>query len=320
MAITASTSTAIPRQDLAGSILATKLVHEPIATAIFTPFDVGLKRGGFGKVPLAALLHRASVARAAGGSYNRSSWKFEDDSYACQEYGHEEVKDDTESKMYASVLDYEQVLAARGRGILLREQEARVQAIVHSTTNFPLSGNTGKTVSNAWSDRTNGTPVTDCADARAGVRARYGFDPDTIQISRDRWDALWQNAEIRDNSKYVMAIEAPMPDEAARAHLARMLGFRELLIGDIPYNSANEGQTASVANIWPANRAFVFKKAMTRDIAEPSVGRTMVWQEDGGLLYVEEYRSEDRRSDIIRVRQHLQEKLMLDCGYLLAGT
>lgn len=320
MAITASTSTAIPRQDLAGSLMTTKMLYAAIATAIFVPFTVGLKRGGFGKIPLAALLQRVNAARAASGHYNRSTWKFDDDSYACQEFGHEETKDDSEAKMYGSVMDYEAVLAGRGRGIIVREQEARVQAIVHSTSNFPLSGNTGKTVSNAWSDRTNATPITDCADARAGVRARYGFDPDTIQISRDRWDPLWQNAQIRDNSKYVMNIEAPMPSDAARAHMASMLGFRELLIGDMPYNSADEGQTASVANIWPANRVFVFKKAESQDIAEPCIGRTMSWEEDGGLLLVEEYRSEDRRSDVIRVRQHLQEKLLLDCGYLLAGT
>lgn len=321
MAITASTSTAIPRQDLAGSIMATKQVWSPIALQIFVPFRVGNKAGGFGKVPLAALLHRASVARAASGAYNRSTWKFEDDSYACKEYGHEEIKDDSERKLYQSVLDYETVLANRGRGILVREQEARVQAIVHSSANFPLSGNTGKTVSNAWSDRANATPITDCADARAGVRARYGFDPDVIQIGKDRWDALWQNAQIRDNSKYVMQIEAPSADDAAaKAHMARMLGFRELLVGDMPYNSADEGQTASVSNIWIANRAFIFRRAETMDLADPCIGRTMYWEEDGGLMYAEEYRAEDRRSDVVRVRQHLQEKLLLDCGYLLAGT
>lgn len=320
MSITKSTSTSLPRQDLAASLMSTAMLWTPIADVLFPEFPTPKKSGGFGVVPAKALLQRADVARAKDGGYNRTTWVFQDDSYSCKEYGHEERADDSERENYSDVLDYEMVLAHRGRMILAREREARVTSIVLNTTNFPLSGNTGKTVSTAWTNTSTATPIADCASARDGIRNRYGITGDCIVIPISRWDYLWQNSSIRDGMKYVVKVDVPdVTDMAARAALAQALGFRELFIGDMPYDSADEGQTVSISNLWTATRAFVFRRARTRDLAEPCLGRTMAWQQDGGVLAVEEYRSEDRRSDVYRVRQHVQEKKLLDIGYLLDG-
>ena len=51
--------------------------------------------------------------------------------------------------------------------------------------------------------------------------------------------------------------------------------------------------------------------ATTDSLKDPAVGRTFLWVEDSpDLMVSESYREEQTRSDIIRVRQNVAEKLI----------
>ena len=71
------------------------------------------------------------------------------------------------------------------------------------------------------------------------------------------------------------------------------------------------GPDATITNIWDYEYAALIKTASGQDITEPCVGRTFLWTEDSPTNpIVEEYREENRRSDIFRVRHNVGEQLI----------
>jgi hypothetical protein len=62
--------------------------------------------------------------------------------------------------------------------------------------------------------------------------------------------------------------------------------------------------------------------AVTDDIREPCLGRTFHWGEDGSQIggLMESYREEQKRSDIIRCRHDVDEKVLYtQMGHLLSN-
>lgn len=316
---TLHTSATIPRQDLAGSLMETSLDQMgPIASLLMPEFPVPEQNGRFGKVPVEALLARADVRRAARGKYNRSTWELEDDSYNCDEYGHEEVADERERRMYDMYLDYEVVLSRRGQGILVREQEIRTKDLLHNTSTFPQSGNTGVAVTNEWDDAANATPIDDVHAGIEGIRARCGLVPDTLQVAFSTLFDLSRCDQILERLKYTEKPGGLLP----AAEIARALGIKRVVAPGSAsmYNSANLGLAPSLADIWSNEYAFLCVTDASKDISAPCIGKTFVWEEDGGMLTVEQYPDPESRADIYRVRQSTDEKVLLTaCGYLFSN-
>lgn len=301
------------RAELTGFLLEHPGTQNYIATEIMPVMSVPEKNGHFLKVPREAMLTLQKVARSPKGSYHRSDFAMEDDTWACKEYGHEEPMDDGEARMYRRHGQYDEVLAVRARAILLLQQEARMKTICHNTTTFTQSGNTGLAVTNEWDDNANATPIDDVQAGKAGIRARGGpTDNLKLQISWGTWGDLWRCDQILQNIKYVVGGTTPdQMDMAARATMAQQLGVKQIIVADAYYNSAVEGETPVIADIWTGEYAFLFNAPTGADINTPCFGRTMAWDEDGGLFTAEPYREDATRGDVIRVRQHVQEKTLL---------
>lgn len=311
---TRPTTLTIDRADLAGSFAEAKLDFRPIGIEMLTPTPVPKERGNFGVIPIEALLQRADTRRKARSGYNRTDWELDQDSYDCKENGHEEVVDDSERVNYADIYDYEKVLAMRGRRILAQEQEIRIKDLLHNTTTFPLSGNTGLDTSTVWATVASATPIADVNAAHNGIRARCGMKGNFLQINLKTHRYLSRTAEILDVLKYTKAPVGLLPTE----ELAAVFGVDEVIVADMMYNSAKQGQAASLSEIWSDSYAFVGVKARTADIAETCLGRTFVQETDGGLLTVESYRDETKRADVLRTRQKSHEKVIYTaCGFLL---
>ena len=59
-----------------------------------------------------------------------------------------------------------------------------------------------------------------------------------------------------------------------------------------------------------------------QDLKEPSLGRTFIWEEDApGMIVTEQYREEQTRSDVYRVRQNTDECIQFaGAGYIVTGV
>jgi len=93
--------------------------------------------------------------------------------------------------------------------------------------------------------------------------------------------------------------------------LARVFGVPRVWVAGAVYDSAGKGQAASIADIWDDEYAALVRVSNGQDLMEPCVGRTFLWTADSPQSpIVEEYRDEEHRSDVYRVRHHVAEEFI----------
>jgi hypothetical protein len=107
---------------------------------------------------------------------------------------------------------------------------------------------------------------------------------------------LVANATIRATLTGVMAGTVA----TVRTNLAAILGLDELIVSDRNYNTAVEGVTASYSPVIDDD-ILIVAVPNSPGLMTPSAGLTFAWNEGGrGNLYVERYREENIKSDILR--------------------
>lgn len=103
-----------------------------------------------------------------------------------------------------------------------------------------------------FNDYDNSDPISVFATARAAVRAGCGVPPDTATMDWDVWNQLRYHPQILDTLGY----KDNRPGGLTSDELAQAMGVRRILIGEASYNSAKEGQTASLAPVWGKHIVF----------------------------------------------------------------
>lgn len=319
-----SSSLATLRPDLVDSFMEFDLEMEKqgyIALNVFPVIEVGLQSDNPGKIPIEQLLQIGETARNSGGGYNRGSWKFETFSYATREHGWEEPVDDRDAKRYRHFFNAEQIAAARAYGFVTRNQEQRAAAALFNASTWTGASLT-TAVTNEWDDAANATPITDVEAAVRLVYAGSGLWPNALVINRKVFRNLRNCDSVIDRINSAGAGSPSKPEDVTAAMLSAVFDLPHIIIGGGSKNSANEGQAASVAQVWSDEYAMVCRVAETNDIREPCVGRTFHWSEDGSNIggTIETYRDEVVRSDIVRVRHETDEVVMYAAaGHLLSN-
>lgn len=261
--------------------------------------------------------------RGADGRYPRASYKMTPLTWSTSERGLEINLDDRKKKIYVGGGSLEVYSAMFEVDALLRAREQRVINLLTNTADWTGSANTAS-VGASW--KTNTTDISaDVIAALDGIFQKCGANPInsyiTMVISFKMWQYLSQNKALLDRMKYVTFVDGriPLPQLAAAA------GVNEVLVSGMPQNSANEGATASVANFWPDGTVGFYVLAQTGNPEEPCIGRTFAFNGDGGIgpdgVVLESYREEQSRSDILRVRFDIDERVhSLIFGFTLTGA
>lgn len=279
-------------------------------------FETLKKAAEYPVIPVEVFLKLQETARASRSAYGRSDYEFEDGNYSCAEHGWEEPVDDTESELYSDYFDCEEMAVRRATDIILRGQEKRIADMVMNTGNFSAHAASVK-----WSTLATAAPR---ANVKAGVTAMRnatGLEPNVLVISKTTFDNAMLSAEIKDYIKYTNPILVES-EEAQRKLLASYLGIGEILVGNAIYDSAKKGKALTAANIWPDAYGMLARVATTpKDLKEPCIGRTFLWTADSPQnLVTEQYREDQTRSNVYRVRQHTDECFVtIAAGYLLSN-
>lgn len=291
-----------------------------ISHRVLPVFEAMKQSGPFGRIPIEQLLQTRDTKRAPGSGYARGNWTFTPDSYATDEHGWEEPVDDRERDMYREYFEAEQVAAMRAFLMVLTNAEKRAADLIFNSTTWTGSSLT-TAVTNEWDDSANATPIVDVEAAVQTVWDNSGLWPNALVINRKVFRNLRNCAEIIDRSKSqgFMDVRA---GEINEAQLAQVFDLDHIIVAGSPENTANEGQSASLSPIWSNEYAMVCRIAISNDIREPCIGRTFHWGEDGSDIggTVETYRDEPKRSDIVRVRHDVDEKVLYtEAGHLLSN-
>lgn len=304
MGVDYSGSRAVPRLELGEAALEfIQQQNEFIGTQVLPIFPTKKKASVYPAITRESITREADTKRAPRGNYNRDGFSAKDKQYNCEEFGLEGALDDGERTLYSSDFDAElttvQIITRR----VLQAQERRISGLVFNTTTFtgaPLyTDNSAAPWTSASAD-----VVAQVRAAREKVRANSGMDPNTVIFSKANLDRLLNNNVIKGAIQYV----ARLTEAELLNALADILGVKQVLVGRGIYNTAKEGKTFVSGDIWNPSYAMVAVIGDPNRLSDPSVGRTFLWTSDSPEnATVEQYRDDASRSDIFRVRQHVDE-------------
>jgi hypothetical protein len=318
-----SSSLATLRPDLASSFEEFPLEMDRagfIGLRVATETPVEMAAGTFGKIPVEQLLQKGDTARAPGAGYGRGKWTFDKDTYATKENGWEEPVDDNESAMYGRYVNSYDMAARRAYDKVLRNLETRISAAIFNTTTWtgtPLA----TALSAAWSTASSSTPITNINAAVRKVRDNSGLWPNTLILTKEAFRQVRMSQQIIDIVKYSGYYDPTQVGITTRV-LSQAFDLPNILVSGGTLNSADEGQSATFTNIWDPTMAMVCYLNPSMDTRVPTLARCFHWGGDGSDINgaFESYREESTRSDIVRVRNQSDEKVMYaELGHLLTG-
>ena len=290
-----------------------------IAPLVARVFESPEQSGTYGRIKLEELMKEPELGRNSRGEYNRTNFGFDDQTFATKEKGLEIPIDDRQSKIYKTWFDFEVVTTRNCLGIVLRGAEKRWADQLFSETTF--SGQT-TAAGTAWDDFSNATPVTNIDAAKNAVWDRTAIWPNALVITRKTFMNLRKCDEVTDKLHSEGAGVSIEPGRIQPMNLASVFDVDMVIVAGGARNSANEGQSRSVASIWSDSYALLARVATTDMMEEPCVARTIHWGEDGSTVggTIETYYDNRTRGDVVRVRHEVDEKMIYtELGQLITG-
>lgn len=284
--------------------------------------------GVYPKVKLASLLPKVTLdmlRRGADGSYARSKWEYESDSFATVEYGLEEPVDDRSARILRyHGLQADQIAADRSTSSLMRAIEINACSLIQGThADLNLSAQT-TAVTNEWDDPTNATPINDIKAAQERFEARNGgMSPRLLTLSLKQA----RNVLLCDQIQAVLGYRPSegLSQEQLQGNalmirrfesiLAMVLGVPEVAIADGFANSKLPGVAGSYSRIWSDEYvSLLTPMSPGQDLKQPGFGRHMFWTGDGGgsgqTMSIEDYYDVVKRGRVIRSRVDMEPKVV----------
>jgi len=247
--------------------------------------------------------------RAPRSDYNRIDWNVTTDTYVAEQYGLEGEIDDEERKNAATPLDLDVDTTEIVTDMVLNNREKRVADLVLSTAvvtqNITLAG------VDQWSDYANSDPLDDVKTARTTIYAGApGYTPNTLLMGYLVFEVIKLHPDIKEIVKYTeRAI-------ITKQILAAVFEVDEVLIGKVMRRTSKEGQTDAFGDVWGKD-VLLFYKENRPTLKRASFGYQMR-QND---LRVFRYREDKRDTDVIRVSEKQDEKIVsAPLGYLIKAA
>lgn len=279
-----------------------------VAGQVLPIYPVSEESGTYDVVPKEAWLKVQDDARAPDGSYARNNWQYETGTYETQERGREERLDDVKRKQFdarngdgsSELLTVDRVMKA-----VMRRREQRASDLLFNATNFNPNS-----LTNAWSNKATATPIDDIKTGKSEIRNESGMLPNVLIINYNVFANLKRCNQVVDLLTYNYGKEVNLT-QISIEQLASILEVPRIIVAGAMYDSSAGGQDATITELWPDQYAMLTVISDGMDITEPQVGRTFLWEDDStDIPITEQYREEQTRSDIYRVRYYGQEQLI----------
>ena len=313
-----NTTDAAPRADISTFLMeAVEVEKYFVGQRILPIYTSDLQTGRYPKFTkdTGGLLNRESTKRNATGTYNEIERKFEWDTYNCEEYGLEERVDDVVAAQMKNYFDAEMITSKLlMRSVMLDYEVAVASKIMDSGTFTATNGSLAYTEANI-------ATIDFAADLTALIErlTLAGETPNTIIMSLSVFNRL-RRSKLLQTYLYGFLNTTQGSANITAKSFADAFGVEEVIITRQSYNLAAKNKPASLGPVWGNDFIFV-GNIQSGDFSNGGLGRTIVWGADspGGLFTSENYRSEPRRGDVIRVRTHRDLKIVNpNAGQLIA--
>lgn len=277
---------------------------EFIGTQILPVFRTPKQAASFSALTRETMLSTADAKRAPKSGYNRVDIGADDLDYACEEFGLEGVVDDRERALYMNDFDHESAVLAHVARKVRLAQEVRIATAIFNTSTWTGSSLYTDVSSAPWDTATSDV-IKHVIQAKEKVRAGTGMEANALILGKAQFENLCLNESIK-----AMFPGAPLITKAMlQAAMGAIFGLEQLIVGGAVKNTADEGQTATLADVWSDDYAMVAKIApQGAPLTTPCVGRSFLWTPDSAEeLVVETYREEQVRGDVLRARHDVDE-------------
>ncbi len=301
-------SRSVPRLDLGVTVKEyIDQENEFIGTKVLPIFRTQKQKATFPAITRESMTRDADTKRAKRGKYNRDGFSAKELAYACVEHGLEDPLDDSERELYATDFDAELVSTQITTRRVLQAQEKRIADHVFNTTTFNSSKLFTDNTVNPWTNP-DSKIIDQIRTSKEQIRKNCGIYPNALIASAANLERMKSNSQILDLIKYT----ARPTDAEVKTALSDLFGVNQILSGKAIRNTAKEGKAFSGVDIWNDNYVLLAVIAGNgQDLGEPSLGRTFLWIEDSPEnITVEQYRANDIRSDVFRVRQYVDERVI----------
>lgn len=243
--------------------------------------------------------------RGAGDLYARTTSAVGVDTFVCNEYGQERPIDDRERTQAIPVTDADVTDEITESHLL--NYERRVVAKV--TDVAVITQNIQPAAADKWGGANNPNPFVTIKTGKTTILTATGRMPNTIVMGRPVWDWLSEYTGFIEKIKYTQFGVTSL-DLAARA-----FEVDRVLVADAIGDTAKEGHAATLAQIWGKDLLLAYVSPTT-NVRTMSLG----WTFTSRARAIQNYRSEDRNSDVIRVSSVQAEKIAAAaCAYLCKG-
>jgi len=268
------------------------------------------------KLANAELLNGDAQPRAQGATYARVNRKYDTDTFDTEEYALESVIDDA----YEAEVDRFMNLEATEAMLIMRSlrisYEVRVAAAVMNASTF-----TATAAAVAYTEANLATINLPADVSGAKLRLmRKGIIPNAVVMSANVFERIKRSTLMQNQVFGVVPKAAGQYLIPSDADIANALGVDTVYVGRAPKNANTKGQTYSGSFIWGDTYVAV-AQISGGEYTAGGIGRTIQWTKDTtGLFTPETYRSDERRSNIIRVRQNVDEKIIDETACELITT
>lgn len=174
-------------------------------------------------------------------------------------------------------------------------------ALAHESEVATMLGDTAQVTQNVtlsgtdqWSDFSNSDPFANIETGRAAIHASVMRDPNVLILGKQVWDKVKHHPDLIDR------LSNSSVRVLTRELLAALLEVEEVIIGDAMYNSADEGQTASMSYVWGKNAVLAVVDRNVRP-KMVTVGLTLTMD---GFRYVDRWTEEGTKEDFVRVNDY----------------
>jgi predicted RNA methylase len=243
-----------------------------------------------------------ALKTAPGADRSRVTRRFTTDNFTTGSFELEELLPDETSSDLGRYFDVEVSSAAFLNTQLLLGHEQRVADLVFGS---------GLTAISAVAAYTAGAganlDVAQDVDLAQVELAKKNVQADTLICSLQVFNRLRRSTKLLTN--IFGAVKTDVRPASAQ-EVAEALGLSRILIGRAAKNGAKKGQSFSASFVW-GNSKIAVAKLGGGEFTAGGLARTLLWQEDSPVPVVTEtYRDEARRSNVIRVRHNVSEKII----------
>lgn len=200
-------------------------------------------------------------------------------------------------------------------------RERLIQTLATTTGNYGSGLSTTLSGTSQWNDYANSDPISDLRTGKVAVNARIFTDPNVAVIPYQVMAKLEDHPDFLERIKYSeRAIFSP-------ELLASVLGFDRVVVPGVGINSANAGQPSTLGYLWGKDVVLAYVPS-SPGLRIPAYGYEFVWGGAGAgqAQYVDRWREDRRKSDVIRVCRYYDLKLVAqgdvgtsDAGKVIAG-